>query len=201
MQNMDVERVDRMRAAIDPKAWIRSLEIPYENGHFWRRARDLVRRDRFGEAVFAVERRDGRIIAITSAEYPEGIFRIPTGGISHGEDVLDAVHREVKEELGLETAMERFLGVLCITFTHGGRSFPFYSFLFHMREISGNLLEDATDAEVSAVMEVEPEELENIAGRLLRIKEEWRDWGRFRYATTHEIAAYLMNRQTVKAVE
>jgi len=194
VHNVDEGMADCMRKAIDPDAWLKKVTIPYENGHFWRRARDLVRRDRFGEVAFAVERQDGRIITVTSTEYPEGIFRIPTGGISHGEDVLDAVHREVKEELGLEVSIERFVGVLCFRFTHGGQSFPFYSFLFHLKEVRGKLLEDATDEEVSAVMEAGPADLDRIAGNLLHIRQEWRDWGRFRHATTHELACYLKSR-------
>jgi 8-oxo-dGTP pyrophosphatase MutT (NUDIX family) len=191
---VDDALIDRLRNHIDPAAWTKDLEIPYESRHFWRRARDLVSKDRFGEVVFGVERPNGKIIAVSSPEYPAGVFRIPTGGIFYGEDILDAVKREVREELGLIASVRHFAGVLRIRFTHGGDAVPFYSFLFHLKEESGNLLTDATDDEVSEVMEAGPEDLDRMADNLLHIREEWRDWGRFRHATTHAMAVYLKGR-------
>ncbi|MCK5811917.1 MAG: hypothetical protein KAG94_03410 [Clostridiales bacterium] len=43
-----------------------------------------------------------KAIAIRSREYPEGVFRIPTGGINYGEDtngnlLVDALEDEVSE--------------------------------------------------------------------------------------------------------
>ena len=187
-----MEAVERMRTAIDPDAYFRSIDIAYENGHFWRRARELVRRDRFGEVVFAVERPNGRIVTVTSREYPEGIYRVPTGGISYGEDILSAVHREVHEELGLAVSVERFLGVLGFRIRHGTESFPFYSFLFHLRETGGRLLEDATDDEVSGVLEADADMLADLGARLLAIRADWRDWGRFRHETTGVFARHLL---------
>lgn len=191
MQYIGMEAVERMRSAINPDAWFRTVDIVYESGHFWRRARELVRRDRFGEVVFAVERPNGRIVTVTSREYPEGVFRVPTGGIAYGEDILSAVHREVGEELGLSVEVERFIGVLAFRIWHGTESFPFYSFLFHLRETGGRLLEDATDDEVSAVREADADDLSELSARLMGIRPDWRDWGHFRYETTHVFEQYL----------
>lgn len=194
MRNVSDAMIDKYRFDIDPFAWTKDIDMPYENRHFWRRAQDLVNKDRFGEVVFCVERPNGKIITVTSPDYPKGVFRIPTGGIFYGEDILDAVRREAREELGLFVSVMRFVGVLRIRFTHGGEAIPFYSFLFHLKEESGNLLADATDDEVSEVLEAGPEELDLIADNLLHIREEWRDWGRFRHATTHAMALYLKGR-------
>ncbi len=191
MQYIGMDKVERMRTAIDPDAYVRKTDVVYENGHFWRRARELVRRDRFGEVVFAVERPNGRVVTVTSREYPEGIHRVPTGGIAYGEDILSAVHREVREELGLDVTVVRFLGVIAFRIRHEADSFPFYSFLFHLREAGGRLLEDATDDEVSGVREVDAEQLEELSGQLLSIRPDWRDWGRFRHETTHAFVSYF----------
>jgi len=199
VQYIGMEAVERMRAAIDPDAFVRTVDLVYESGHFWRRARELVRRDRFGEVVFAVERPGGRMLTVTSREYPDGIFRVPTGGIAYGEDILAAVHREVREELGLAVSVERFLGVLAFRIRHEDDSFPFYSFLFHLRETGGRLLEDATDDEVAGVLEADVTQLEALAGRLLAIRPDWRDWGRFRHETTHAFVPYLRQLPCVSA--
>ena len=51
--------------------------------------------------------------------YPEGAYRLPTGGIMQGEGVVDTLGREIYEETGLilgngrnEVRLERLLGVL-----------------------------------------------------------------------------------------
>ncbi len=191
MRYVDLAEVDQLREKLDPNAWARHVEIPYRSGRYWNRVRDLVRRDRFGEVVFAVERANGRIITVRSEEYPEGIYRVPTGGIAYGEDILDAVRREVLEELGLTASVEKFIGVFHIRFVNAGRFVPFHSFLFHVKETGGRLMVDATDDEVSDVMEADQTILETLAHRLLHIREDWRDWGRFRHLTTAAISQYM----------
>lgn len=188
---MPPEQAARLMTAIDPDAWFRPVRLEYESRRFFRRVRDLIRKDRFGEVIFAVERPNGRFIAVTSAEYPAGIYRVPTGGIAYGEDIVSAVHREVKEELGLEVERVRLVGVLAFELTNGEDSVPFYSFLFHLREIGGRLLEDATEDEVSGVLEADAAGLVAIGENLGRISQSWRDWGRFRRETTMAAAEYV----------
>lgn len=193
---MTLEQVIELKNRINPDAWLKEVTLVYESKRFFRRARDLIRKDRFGEVIFAVERPNGTFVAITSAEYPEGVYRIPTGGISYGEDIVGALHREVKEELGLDVVMEKFVGVLSITLTHGGESVPFYSFLFHMKEIGGRILEDATEDEVSAYLEADAKLLYELTDRLLTIRPSWRDWGLFRHTTTSAVATYAASLNT-----
>jgi 8-oxo-dGTP pyrophosphatase MutT (NUDIX family) len=64
----------------------------------------LTRSDRTGEVLFALRRSDGRIWLQTKHSYPEGIFRIPGGGVNIGEDPHEAVFREIAEETGFHAS-------------------------------------------------------------------------------------------------
>lgn len=172
---------------------IEEVTIEYETDSYFNKVKDAVATDRRGEVVFCVIRPNGKIITVTCDEYPKGIFRIPTGGIGHGEDILEAVFRETQEELGLETEIMEFAGVLKIKFQHKEEAVMFYSYLFILKEKGGRLLEDASDDEVSQVREVDMMELELTARDLLNLKGRWSDWGRFRYETTNAVLEFLRN--------
>ena len=172
-------------------ASIKDTVIRYTNSSFFNKTKASVQRDRRGEVVFCVLRPDGKIIAITCSEYPKGIFRIPTGGIGHNENIISAVYREVREELGLEVEIRHFAGVLRIRFEHGNDSFMFYSYIFILEEKGGHLLLDASDDEISEVREVDLDGLEAIVQALVEIEGKWSDWGRFRYITSNAVLKYL----------
>lgn len=173
------------------KPKIKEIVIAYETDSYFNKVREAVATDRRGEVVFCVIRPNGKIISVTCADYPKGIFRIPTGGIGHQEDIVEAVFREVREELGLEAKIQSFAGVLKVKFQHKDQHVMFYSYLFILKEVDGCLLEDASDDEVSEVKEVDIEGLEQVALRLADIQGKWRDWGRFRYVSTYAIVEYL----------
>lgn len=194
MNWMNDKIFEGLKTRFGPEAWIRSIPLKYESVRFFYRIKDLVENDRMGEVVFAVERPNGKFITVRSSEYPSGIFRVPTGGINHGEDIVEAVKREVSEELGLRADIVRFIGVYRIEISHGRERVWFYSFFFHLKETGGVLLEDASDDEVSEVLEVDAQGLEELAQRLLTIERDWKDWGSFRYLTTKAIADYARDR-------
>ena len=110
---------------------IQDVTIKYTNSSFFNKMRASIQRDRRGEVVFCVIRPNGRLVAITCSEYPQGIFRIPTGGIGHDEDIIEAAHRETMEELGLEASIEQFGGVVRIRFEHDNESEMFFSYIFY----------------------------------------------------------------------
>lgn len=176
---------------LNRKAAIQDIVIRYANSSFFNKTKASVKRDRRGEVVFCVLRPNGKIITITCSEYPRGIFRIPTGGIGHNENIINAVYREVREELGLEVEIRHFAGVLRIRFEHGNDSVMFYSYIFILDEIGGRLLLDASDDEISEVREVDLDGLEEIVRTLDNIEGKWNDWGKFRYATSNAVLKYL----------
>lgn len=176
-------------------AYIHDVTLRYANSSYFNKLKASIQRDRRGEVVFCVLRPDGRIITITCKEYPRGIFRIPTGGMGHSEDIVDAVYREVREELGLEVGIKQFVGVLRIRFEHDDESIMFYSYIFILTETGGRLLLDASDDEISEVREVDMDELEKIVDALNCIQGKWSDWGKFRYITSSTVLKYLRSRE------
>ena len=170
---------------------IEDVTVRYKNSSFFNKMKASILRDRRGEVVFCVTRADDRIIAITCSEYPQGIFRIPTGGIGHGEDIVSAVYREVKEELGLDVEIHKFAGVLKIRFEHSDEHVMFYSYIFILTEKGGRLLLDASDDEISEVRVVNHDELAGIVEQLNSIEGKWSDWGKFRYLTSKAVLNVL----------
>lgn len=165
--------------------------IRYSSSSFFNRMKRSVQNDRRGEVVFCVIRPNGKIITTTCEEYPQGIYRIPTGGIGHNEDIVKAVFRETMEELGLHTEVFKFIGAIKIRFEHQGDHVMFYSYLFILKETGGRLLVDASDDEISEVKEVDIDGLEQVVNSLGSITGRWSDWGKFRYVTTNAILEYL----------
>src|SRR5579859_602192 len=72
----------------------------------------LSKRDRYGEVCMVIRRKNGRILTMTKTFYPQGAYRLPTGGINHGESIFAALLRETQEETGLEVKVTRFLAIV-----------------------------------------------------------------------------------------
>lgn len=196
-ENFNQEEFLDICKAFKSSALVKDVEIKYESNSYFNLLRASTRKNRRGEVVFGVRRPSGRIITVTNKDYPKGIFRIPTGGINYGEDIIKALYREIKEELGLEVEVSEFAGVLKIKLSHRDESFMFYSYIFILNELSGNLLEDASDDEVSEVLEVDLQGLLKVATDLGEINGRWSDWGKFRQATTQAVYNQLKNASDV----
>lgn len=159
---------------------------------------DPIRRpDRYGEVLMAVRRPNGKLLVAIKTFYPRGAYRLPTGGIHHGERILDALLRETHEETGLETIVRRFLA----TIAYRGRSTPegpplFHTFAFLLDELGGTLGALDTSERIEAWREMSPGDLRDQAKVLEGIATEgtagiggsWADWGRFR-AVAHRAVA------------
>lgn len=176
---------------LESKGTITDQTIRYLSPGYFNRIKNVVARDRRGEVVFCVIRRNGKIITAARDDYPENTYRIPTGGIGHEENILNAVYREVKEELGLNVKIRSFAGVIRVRFEYKNEYVMFYSYIFILDEISGKLMEDASDDEISSIREVDIDGLGEIARSLGRLKGKWQDWGKFRHATTNAVYLYL----------
>lgn len=187
----DEKEFHEISRKLGAKPYIREITIEYNTGSYFYKIKDNVEKDRRGEVVFCVIRPDGKVIVVTCTEYPRGIFRIPTGGIKHNENILCSVFREASEELGLKTEIVSFPGVLKLRFIYHNDTVMFYSYLFILKETGGRLLVDATDDEISEVREVDIGGLESVVSALEKIEGAWGDWGRFRYETSNAILQYL----------
>ncbi len=140
------------------------------------------------EVVLAIRRPNGKLLLHTKAFYPEGVFRLPSGGIERGESIEGALLREAHEETGLEVRVVSFLGVIRYELRSTTEAHTFTSYVFLLDEVDGVLTPDQVGEDITAFREVEPEVLPGIAARLGSLKGGWRDWGLFR-APPHELVA------------
>ena len=175
----EIEELARQYGPIERRSF--SLERNGERCEHWRRA--LA--DRRGEVIFVV-RRSGGLILHTKDTYPPGTYRLPSGGVSWGESVLSALHREVREEMGLEIEVERFLGLLEYEFHCQEETLPFVSYVFLVRGSEGELIPQDEEEHILSFRQVSVAELAEVADSLRAIEEDWRDWGEFR-ALAHDL--------------
>ncbi len=148
-----------------------------------------VNKSRRGEILFALTRPDGSVMLHTKHFYPEGCYRLPTGGIDWGEPVAETFHREVQEETQLEVNNERFIGVLSYSFSDGKDEVPFVSYLFHVADVEGDPVPYDESEGISDFSWIAPAELTTVARQLRELDDDEqgrRDWGFFR-AVAHEM--------------
>lgn len=161
----------------------------------------IKRPDRIGEVCMVIRRPSGKILLSTKDFYPPGAYRIPTGGIAHGEGVLDALLRETHEETGLQVEVRRFLAWIDYEgpAVGGDEKISFHTFAFLMDEVGGTLgaldpderILDYREMDVADLPSV-AEHLEGLAGLSTEIVGDWGDWGRFRavvHRAVHEALA------------
>lgn len=157
---------------------------------YWR----LVRRKREAEVVMVLQRPNGRFLAHTKSFYPLGIYRLLSGGVKPGEDVVAALLREVEEETGLDVRIRRFMAVQRHRFEWNDQALPFASYLFWVQEESGILQNHDSGEQISAYLEVDLPGIETLARKLEALPPDWADWGRFR-ATAHWLAVEVLSRE------
>jgi len=163
-----------------------SLERGGKLCEYWRR----VLADRRGEVIFVVERPAG-VILHTKDTYPPGTYRLPSGGVGWGETVLSALHREVREEMGLEVEVERLLGLLEYKIRCEEETLPFVSYVFLVKGGDGELVPQDEKEHITSFRQVPAAELAAVADSLRAIEEDWRDWGEFR-ALAHDFVIETM---------
>ncbi len=151
--------------------------------------------DRFAEVCMVVRRRNGKVLLSIKTFYPRGAHRLPTGGIHHGERILDALVRETAEETGLQTEVRRFLAAIAYRSLSAPDGPPiFHTFAFLLDEVGGTLETRDTTEQIEEWIEVEPSALADVAVRLESVTNaysediggSWPDWGRFR-AVVHRV--------------
>ncbi len=154
----------------------------------------LSRMDRYGEVCMVVRRPNGLLLTMLKTFYPRAAYRLPTGGINHGEPIADALLRETLEETGLDIEVRQFLAAVAYTTATTGEKPVFYTFAFLLDEIGGKLGPLDLSERVESFRFIAPTELPILTERLKHLKQEydpqvggdWHDWGQFR-AVIHEI--------------
>ena len=163
----------------------------------------LGKPDRYGEVCMVVRRPNGKLITAIKTFYPPGAFRLLTGGIHHGEKILDALLRETEEETGLTVEVRRFLAVVSYRMPAEKATKPasFTTFAFLLDETGGTLQCLDAGERLGEFREIAVEELPALVGYLDSLAAEpsseihgkWRDWGRFRAVIHRAVYAALTN--------
>jgi 8-oxo-dGTP diphosphatase len=185
---IDEEEVAQLLAEYGP-AERRQVTRQVTAGFFetwWERL--VIKSNRRGEAVLAIQRSDGQILLHTKLFYPEGVFRLPSGGIHPHEAVLAGAIRETQEETGLKVSIDRFLGMVEYHFQSQQRELPFVSYIWLVQAGDSQPSVQDPNERISAFRYVHPRELRNVAVQLRALPEAWHDWGHFR-APPHDLVA------------
>jgi len=149
---------------------------------------DPIRKpDRYGEVAMVIRRPSGTLLLAIKTFYPRGAYRLPTGGIHHGEGVYDALVREAHEETGLALVVERFLSRIAYHGAGGGAPL-FHTFAFLLRETGGTLGAIDESEQIEEWREIEDRELPAVASFLEGLRTagtrgiggSWGAWGKFR---------------------
>ena len=170
----------------------KEAEYTYTYKKFFNEFKHNIQTNRRGEVAFFLERKNGKFVLIRTSFYPKKVYRVPTGGINYGESVEHALFREIKEELGVQVEIKAFLGLIRHTIHYEGENaLRFYSYVFRLKELSGNLIADATEEEISEYIEADRELIASTAQALRSITGKWKDWSSYRFETTSFILPFL----------
>lgn len=152
---------------------------------------------RSAEVVLVVSRTVGWYLVHTKAFYPPGTYRLLTGGLQPGEDLLAGLQRELYEETGLVGQVTRFLATQTHHFRRDDITLRFHSYLFAVDVNGGRPVAFDPGEQITAFREVDREGLRVLAERLENMEPAWAEWGRFR-ATSHWLAWELLGREDAR---
>lgn len=149
--------------------------------------------DTRSDVVMVLQRPEGKVLVNSKSFYPEGIFRLPSGGIHPGESPEEAFTRETLEETSLPAVIESKIAKITYRCVCGEESVEITSHIF-----LGSLTTQPphpidTDEQISAYKEVCISELKEIADQLTHLTGKWQGFGRFRAVAHIIVAQYLAN--------
>ncbi len=154
----------------------------------------LNKTDRYGEVCMVVRRPNGQLLTMLKTFYPKEAYRLPTGGINHGESIADALLRETLEETGLDVEVRQFLAAVAYTTAKTGEQPIFYTFAFLLDEVGGKLNPLDLSERIESFRLIQPGDLPTLVERLSHLEQKydpqvagnWHDWGQFR-AVIHRL--------------
>ena len=82
--------------------------------------------------------KDTDLLVIAKHNYPEGLYRPPSGACRPGESLIAGALREAYEETGCQIELNRYILQVDATFTDGTRIIPWKSHIFTGRHVSGD---------------------------------------------------------------
>ena len=175
---------------------VKTVNLTFLANKFFKDFKRTINTDRRGEVGFVLKRPNGKYVVVRSKRYPKNTYRIPTGGINFQETALDALEREVKEELGVKFVINEFIGLLEYHITNKKETLKFYSYLFLIDEKGGEILKDATENEISGIREMDRDELKKLTLEFTKNEFRWKDWSKFRLQLLEFFNSYLELKET-----
>jgi 8-oxo-dGTP pyrophosphatase MutT (NUDIX family) len=145
------------------------------------------KKPRRAEVVMVVPNEAGHLWLHTKNFYPQGVYRLMTGGLDPGEAPHQALRREVVEETGFKVKAQRCLAVITYSLVTQDGGLPFVSYIFATTPAKGRPHPtDPTEA-IADFRAVPVSVLAETARQLRALKGDFADWGVFR-AVAHEVA-------------
>jgi len=141
----------------------------------------LNRPGRRGEVLFALIASDGSIWMQQKSAYPQGVHRLPGGGLEPGEEPIIAAVREIAEEAGIENSQPTLIGRLHYRLPNGD-DIPFFSDFYILNVGSAPPVTLDPHEQVSDWWACPREELDRIEQQLVNLPDDRRAWGVFRAA-------------------
>lgn len=123
--------------------------MPYEGSYMWRLRQKVGHEKIIMAGVCAIiTDRQNRVLLENRRDF--GIWSLPGGACELGESVVEALHREVREETGLRVEAAELMGLYtgaCYDVTYpNGDQVQNFSATFHVSRWSGALTHDVTES-------------------------------------------------------
>jgi ADP-ribose pyrophosphatase YjhB (NUDIX family) len=83
--------------------------------------------------------KDNKVVVIAKPWYPEGLYRLPSGGWKPGESFEQCAQREGYEETGTKFELQKYILRAKVTFTHEDKKVLWTSHVFTAKYLSGEL--------------------------------------------------------------
>ncbi len=149
--------------------------------------RKMRHKPRRGEVVMVIPNKRGHLWLHTKAFYPQGVYRLMTGGLETGEKPDETFLREVAEETGFKATIDRCLAVITYSLTADDGILPFVSYVFMTLPTSGWPQPSDPSEAIAGFRTIPVASLPEVVHNLGSISGPFADWGLFR-AVAHEVA-------------
>ncbi len=167
----------------NPHLLVYRATVPFQRQHFMFM---YNRPNRRGEIVFLLENEQSQALLHTKPFFPNGVYRLLSGGINTGEAVEETLHREVFEETGFKINNGICHALIFFTLQYDTLSMPFVTYLYHIRGVNGAPVVHDKSEKISGFCWIDIKDLDDIYRQLLQLSDNWQDWGLFR-ALPHKI--------------
>lgn len=157
----------------------------------------MATKPRRGEVVMVVPNEQGHIWLHAKAIYPAGVYRLMTGGVELGEAPEQAMLREVEEETGFKTKIDRCLAIITYTLSGNGLTVPFVSYVFLTTPTRGLPWPIDPGEAITEFRAIPVARLTETALKLRSLEGRFADWGIFR-AIAHEVVKLQMTGPPVR---